>query len=95
MFKKFNQVFYLCQIYIEEWDKIWLNESSSGEYDILISKLFFWDRLRSSDSLIYNYFPTARDQGCCKRYSLGHGISSAVQEIPESLEINIPRLLRA
>jgi hypothetical protein len=34
-------------------------------------------------------------QGCCKRYSLGQVISRDVQEAPESVELNIPRLLRA
>ena len=34
-------------------------------------------------------------QVCCKRYSLGQGISSAAQESPESVELNIPRLLIA
>jgi hypothetical protein len=31
----------------------------------------------------------------CKRYSLGHGISNIAQEIPKSVEPNIPRLLIA
>src|SRR5215208_7482871 len=37
----------------------------------------------------------AIDQGCCERYSFGHKISSAFHKMPESVEQNIPRLLRA
>ena len=44
-----------------------------------------WDR----------YFPISSAQGCCTRYSLGQGISSAFQETPKSVDMNIPRLLIA
>src|SRR6476646_10870270 len=34
----------------------------------------------------------ANPQGCCKQYSLRHGISNISHETPESLEQYIPRL---
>jgi hypothetical protein len=49
----------------------------------------------SSYLQLYYSYPTAREKGYCKRYSLDQEISIAVQETPESVELNIPRLLIA
>ena len=63
-----------------------------SEQDAIRGKQYVFKAIEVFD---YYFSLIAMDQGVCERYSLGHGVSSFLHELPESVDINKPRLLTA